>query len=364
MEHLEIGTLTLNRRRELSLPNLRVFCVQSFTGNHIILDLPRLSKLYISGPYHFIHVLRPATVTHLGLGGLFSYQLEQYVQKFQECEYLYFRDFKLFDDHHIFNCFPKLKEIHCYIFSKKELLDLIKQRKVSRMLNVRIYFNGFSANEQDEVEELFDNGDHFVLTTQRIVNNYYRLPRVIRMYVELDYNQLIHHFDSRLPSDLHTKLGDSIRKLLIIGNVNDQASLLRFIEKFLPPILVIKFTSLNQTSFFYENLDSYWSHRLGSLRIEEQPGVITSLDFLTKLNYLSEFSTNQQIPCELIERLFEKFQAMKLEFRLNDQPITIVFNNNYFSKPKFLIQISDQKNTYTKDTFLNGVRQAFGLPLD
>ena len=257
-------------------------------------------------------------------------------------------------DHLIFTHFPKLKEIHCERTSKEIILNLIKHLKVSRMLNVQIYLNGFSANEQDDVEELFGKGNRFLLTTQRILSNYHRLPRVVWMDVDLDYNQLVRHFDSKLPSDLYTKLRGRIQTLLIVGKVNDQAALLSFIEKFDPPNLEIKLTSLGPTSLFYENLHSFWTSRV-SLRIEEQPGVITNLDFLTEFFYLEKFSINQQIPYNLIERMFKKFNKMELECLLNDQLISLVWSYN--SGGYFCVRVSEKRYSYTKDNFLNAVRK-------
>ena len=265
----------------------------------------------------------------------------------------------------IFARFPKLKEIHCDLFTKIDILNLIKERKLSNMLNVRIYCNGFSVNEQDEVEELFGNDDRFELTTQRIVSNYHRLPRVVQMCVDLDYNELVRQFGNRIPSDLHNKILGT-QKLRIIGNVDDQDCLLRFIGKLRPRKLEIKFTSLNQTSFFYENLHLYLNRGV-DLIIEENPGVITNLDFILKLGDWYTFSINQQIPYELIERLINQLRISKkvqiiLEFLLNDQPIKIVLNNFYhLAVNQCSISISGQEYSYTIYEILNAVRQVFGI---
>ena len=348
----------------LNLPNLRMLSIYSLYRNYrIILDLPKLSKLLIAGGFNgrcqFLH---PTSVTHLALGNtyVFSSYLDEFVEQFQECQYLHLTDRK-YNLQLSFINLPKLKEIHCYTLNKIDILNLIKELNVSRMLNfIRIYFNGFSANDLDEVEELFDNADRFILTTQRIVSNYHRLPRCVLIAVHLDYNQLVRHFNNRLPSDLHTKL-INIRKLLVIGNVDDQAKLLRFIGKLKWIKMEIKFTSLNQSSYFYENLHLYWN-RGNSLRIEEQPGVITNLDFIIDLDNLSEFSINQQMPYELIERLFNQLCGyMKLEFFLNDQPIRIVLNKYHSPDIEFHVQIAEQKYTYTKDKFLDGLKQVFGI---
>ena len=363
MEHLEIARLDIHRKTTLCLPNLRVLCIYSLNDSspdHLRLELPKLSKLFVYSLYDCIPVLYPTTVTHLGVK-----QLGKFVQKyqeFQECQYFYLRGSYFEDDHHLFTCFPRLEEIHCECIKKKEILYLIKQRNASRRFDVRIYFNGFSANEPDEVEELFDNGDRFVLTTQRFISGYHRLPRAFQEDVHLDYNELVRHFGNRLLSDFHTKLDSPVRELSIIGNVDDQDSLFRFIQKFSPSRMEIKFASLKQTSF-YEDLHLHLPnlYTLYRLRIEEHPGVITNLDFIIKCSNLRQFSINHQIPYELIERMFKLNRSMEFEFLLNGQPITIK-NEGYFSEDKLSVQISDQKHTYTKDTFLNGVRQAFGLP--
>ena len=347
----------------LRLPNLRVLSIYSFLCKYqIILDLPKLSKLLITvkskRQYQLIH---PTSVTHLALNSpYFSQNLDEFVQQFQECQYLHFTDCNIIDDQPFFNYLPKLKEIHFYTFRKIDILELIKELNVSRMLNVRIYFNGFSANDLDEVEELFDDDDRFILTTQRIVSNYHRLPRrVVNAHVDLDYNQLVCHFN-RLPSDLHTKLGN-IRKVSIIGNVDDQDDLLRFIGTLKPRNLEIKFTSLNQASYFYENLHLYWNCG-DSLTIEEQPDVITNLDFLIEFANLYAFSINQQIPYDLIKQLFNQLCGyMELEFLLNDQPIRIVLNKYHLPDIESHVHIAKQTYTYTKDEFLDGLKQLFGI---
>ena len=359
--------MILNGRRELRLPNLRVLSIHSLENNQIKLDLPKLSKLLISVRFSSRFELQhPTSVTHLAMhDSYFSPYIHEFVHEFRECQYFHFIDWHFRDTPIIFNLLPKIKEIHCYLFMKKDVLNLIKQRNASTKLNIQIYLNGFSANEPDEVEELFDNDGRFLVTTQRIVSNYDRLPRVVQVGIDLDYNELVRHFGSRLPSDLHTKLSN-VRKLRIIGNVDDQAGLLRYIGKLWSPKLEIKFTSLNHASYFYENLHLFWNRGV-SLGIEEQPGVISSLDFLIKLVNLSEFSINQQIPYELIERLFKQKRGhMELEFLLNDQPIKIVLNNyNCLTGNEYRVQISGQEFTYTNAAFLNGLRQIFDmLPTD
>ena len=362
LEHLEIVHLIMNRRRELHLPNLRVLSIRLLDSNcPIKLYLPKLSKLLISGFGSQFEFLHPTSVTHLAVSNSnFLSHLDEFVQHFQECEYLHFLDIKFTDEQHIFTCFPKLKEIHCNVFTKESILNLIKQRKISRLLNVRIYFNGFSANELGDVEELFGNADRFVLTTQRMISNYHRLPRVVYAKVDLDYNELVRHFGNRLPSDFHTKLMN-VRKLFVIGNVDDQADLLRFIEKLKPETLEIKFTSLNQASYFYKNLHLHWT-RGSSLRIEENPGVIINLDVLIELSTLNAFSINQQIPYELVERLFNQSRNMDLEFLLNDQPIRIVLNGyNFLMGDESHIVISGRKYRYANRGFLSGLRKVFGI---
>ena len=366
MEHLEIGKLVLNRRRELRLPNIRILSIHSLDGRApIILDLPKLSKLFIGHEFETLFPFsRPTSVTHLAVNcTYFSSHLHEFAQNFQECEYLHLLDFELVVNQQFFTSFPKLKEIHCYEFSKEDMLNLIKQRKDSRrMLNVQIYFNGFSANELDEIEELFGNADYFVLTTQRIISDYHRLPRVVEIDVDLDYNQLVHHFGDRLPSDFYTKLGTCTRDLLVIGNVDDQADLLRFIGKLQPRKLKIKFTSLNRASYFYENLHSHLI-RTRCLTIEEQPGVITDFEFVIELSTLYAFSTNQQIPYELIERLFNQKRKIDLDLLWNGEPIRIVLNtHNYrLDRNESHVQNSEQKYIYINDEFLNGLRQVFGI---
>ena len=371
MEHLEIGTLVLNsiisidKERQLSLPNLRVLSIHFLEGNPIALDLPKLSKLLFNGRFNFskstFQLLHPTSVTHLAVNGsYFSLNRNEFLQQFPECQYLHFLDWDFMHGQLIFARLPKLKEIHCYTLTKKDILNLIKQRRVSRMLNVQIYFNGFSANDLDEVEELFGDDDRFVLTTDRFVSNYHILPRVVQMQVDLDYNQLVRHFNNRLPSGLHTKLSKT-QKLRIIGNVDDQDCLLRFIGKLKPRNLEIKYTSLNQASYFYENLHLHWNHGV-SLRIEENPDVITNLDFLINLDDLYAFSINQQIPYELIERLFDQFRRhLELEFLLKDQLVKIVLNNHHLGLNESHFQISEQEYTYTNDKFLDRLRQVLGI---
>ena len=336
----------------LSLPNILVLSIHDSFGGHIVLDLPKLSKLLITGKFSFIDE-RPTAITHLASDGFRYFSMDELVYKIPDCEYLYFIENGTMSGQQIFTHLPKLKEIHCERSSKEIILNLIKQRKVLRMLNVQIYLNGFSVNELDDVKELFGNDNRFLLTTQRIVSNYHRLPRVVWMDVDLDYNELVRHFGSKLPSDLYTKLRGRIQKLLIVGNVYDQADLLRFIEKFEPPKLEIKFTSLDHTSLFYQNLHLYWRPQV-SLQIEERPGVITNFDFLIEFINLDKFSINQPIPYELVERMFKKFNRKELECLLNGQPNGLDWDYN---SKRFLIQISEERYFCTKDNFLNAARK-------
>ena len=92
LEHLEICSLVLNRRRELRLPNLRVLSIHSLVKNYpIVLDLPKLSKLLISGNFNIQYqFLRPTSVTHLALGRADFVYPDELIQHFQECQYLHF----------------------------------------------------------------------------------------------------------------------------------------------------------------------------------------------------------------------------------------------------------------------------------
>ena len=354
LEQLQIFALNISasKERTLSHPNLKIIAINDFgyRSQDLLLDTPNLSMLSVGKCYSRIRLNYPNQITHLKM---LEFNVN-YLNQFKNLQFLYLKKSSkvaCFDDLTV--GFPKLKEVYFSLPTKPDMVNLIKQKRISRNLNLKLYFSDFHIDSLSDVEELF--GDQFAVSvnTQRVLNNYDKLSNVITYINGLNYSSLIDHFDT-LPIDIHSRFV-KIRKVWVSKVMDSETNFVRFIKncKCLRELNICN--SFNQA--FYEDLHVFCPF-LSSLKIEDHSKAAFKSEFLYNFKYLETFGINKRIDFVSVKKLFFDLSSLNvLGFLLKGKRIELE-NGGYRS----CIRISNREIYGCKsDDFFFIVKDLFEL---
>ena len=299
LEQLEFKNLTANKFRLAvylkKLKRLRIEKVSSDSVS-IIFILPNL-KYWFTG-YNVpqcIKLKHPQTIRYFDFYDFIS--IDAKLNTYKNLEIVKCNNvLKLRND--IISSFielPNLKEFHFNLDFTDELLIgqldklkaifnyLLKQIKVKRLLNLKLFIRGIRIAGDKQFDEYNFKNDLLTLHFE----NYNCLAKQFPLFNSINYNDLLDLIQDEIPIDFHCKY-PNLQKVTVFEQI-EQAKFLKFLKscrKLLSLILID--THLNQD--FYNELASFKSTLIELELIEREKEI--DFHFLVKLDYLDKFKTN------------------------------------------------------------------------
>lgn len=310
LEHLQILMLIADGgAKTLVLNHIRTFAIDACYGQ-IVLLAPELTKLAtLCDPQRF-RIFDNGYVnqlTHLTLPGAGAEDLA--TCSVQKLEYLRFKgnpenlnSIRTI----IFTC-PELRELHMEMVNKAAVCEILKQKKISRNLNLVIYFSGLPISRRNHVDQLF--GEQTELQTvglPYVVKNFERL-RSVDLVLRVNYSQLIDYQD-RLSVDSFLSKFTRIEQLEVGKKVGNETIFTEFLEK-CKSLKQIIINRSPMVQVIYDDLP-YFCANLEILDIKMPSEQVIDLRFLLRFPRLRTLTVNRRFDPALLHQLLRASECL------------------------------------------------------
>ena len=326
LEHLLIGKIsnTYSRRLLLSLKfdQIRTLAIFSYSKK-IVLIAPELTKLVLlQDAQSNLELVNANNLTHLILStNLWPILSNSYPK--DRIDYLRLLNaneaYRLATILEIVRTHTALRELHIELMSKRKISEIIKQKKITRNLNLVIYISGLPVDDLDGMERLFGNQTSLqIVPLSYIVTNLERLHS-IHWVKKVDYSELVGYSD-RLLVDAFLSKFSYIEQVAVGEIVDSTTSFIEFLKKCkMLKELTIKSSPFEQT--FYDALHAACVN-LEILHVELAHQQI-SLSFLLKHSQLRKFTINRDLQLAFVDRPIQLApkRDFDLRFQLKGTPV-------------------------------------------
>lgn len=320
LEQLQIENIEMedpNANKVVWFRHIESLSVQEFTGEKFKLKAPKLRKLDWNDELDQLELTYPAKITHLRLGRCLedSKQFNKLKNRFKGLIQLVLGNYDFFENFCVFNSFPKLKEVYYPEIDKERLVRLIKQKKISRNLELKLYFNFFRIDDLNDIDDIYrvsdddDENPPESVQMQVMLDNYSKLANAVE-FEKMDYSALIDRFGA-VPTDFHEKFFQ-IQKIVVGQQLDSQANFIAFLRKCkLLNKLKIDDTRLDRA--FYADLSVYCPYIVSLKVVLHSPDLVEAFDpfFLSSLKFLIKFSFNHPLDSEFFMSAFQGIKGLE-----------------------------------------------------
>ena len=352
LEQLQIGNLEVENHdanKLINLRNITTISVQYFCGQKFKLKAAKLRKVYWSDDFDELDLTYPANITHLRLCAIdTSKQFSKLKNRFKGISHLYIENLDFFEDFSVFSNFPKLKEVYYSEIEKDALVNLIKQKKISRNLDLKLYFNFFRIEDLNDIDEMFTDfeEDENLLKpveTRIILANYDKLASAVD-FSKMDYSALLDCFGS-VPPNFNKKF-HNLQKVVVGQLIDSQNNFIAFLRKCrLLTKLKINDTRLDQA--FYNELNIFCPILSRLMIVLNSTDLIKAFNpsFITSLKFLVKFSYNQSLDSELVVVAFQELKFLEtLCFAFNGKKVVLKFDYSPFNLQVMAMDENDEED--------------------
>lgn len=344
IENLELDDPDTNKL--VNLRNIESLSIQEFTGQRFKLKAAKLRKLDWNEDLDHLELIYPANITHLRLArGLEdNQQFNKLKTRFKGLSHLYIGNYDYFEDFSVFSNFPKLKEVYYPEIEKEMLVRLIKQKKISRNLDLKLYFNFFRIDDLNDIDDIFNgpDGQENLLEpvrTRVIIDNYEKLASAVD-FEKMDYSALIDRFGTA-PADFTEKFFN-IQKIVIGQPLGSQTDFIAFLRK-CKLLIKLKINDARLDRAFYSDLSVCCPYIISLKVILNSVDLIDAFDpsFLSSLKFLVKFSINQPLDSQFFMAAFKGLKALEtMSFILNGK--RTVFKFDYSQNLEMIFPENDE----------------------
>ena len=207
---------------------------------------------------------------------------------------------------------------------KAAVCEMLKQKKISRNLQLVIYFSGLPLEDLNEVEQLFGDATGSVaIKLSYIVENFKRFG-LVDLIRNVNYNDLL-VYSSQLSVDAF------LSKFIRIEQVEVSACYEPYFVEFIKKCKELKKLTIDRARFsqmFYYFLHTFCAS-LKVLIINEEPWLIGNLNlkFLFNHRKLRHLALKRRLNFTIVSGLIRQRPSITLDFLLNSKPVRLVQNH-------------------------------------
>lgn len=332
LEHLDLKLTCMRTQDEhLSLPELRLFSLESYKPIHLTCNLPNLQMFRITQSIEHIDFLHDCD-------GLKYLEMNSYHDKVQHFKGL--EVFKLICSHqidmNILKMLPDLKELHfngsfdplsvnCFNSFYDQIAKLTvyihKQRsKLER--NVKLFIFGVEFDGERE----FRDYDFKQLPIYLLLGNFDQLADRLPFVTSFNYNELLATLQelfgsATVPENFFKKM-NNIQKVRNTGPIAKQDALLDFLIC-CPNLNELVLHNCGLNAIFYQQL-FVCCPTLNRLALREEADCPIDYQFIFNLKLLRQFATDQNVSMQSILAGLEKLEFLQsVSFRNRRDYVTI-----------------------------------------
>ena len=207
----------------------------------------------------------------------------------------------------------KMKEI-----DKQKMQYLLKQKKLLRRLNLKIYLSGILIETNQEIDDFYAQNDTmFAERTKLILSKYGKLSDICPWIHEINYSVVWQHFGGRTPDDFFSKLVN-IETIVVDQLITDADHFGEFIGRCCNLRKLHIEATVDQR--IYDCLHNACD-QLTSLTINDSEAI--DLEFVLNQKNLVYFTTNQEIQPNKLAEFGNLKHLQVLEFSYNGKEAEI-----------------------------------------
>ena len=324
LEHLVIVTVEARNSICLRFDHIRTFAILHHFSAHITLTAPRLTKLILkTSPSKLgskLKLVKPNELTHLIVSCEGWRALSNNYHK-DKIEYVSLDSVSLRETKEIIRTHPALRELHIQLMKAIDVREIVKQKKVSRNLDLIIYLHGLPIKDFEDIKLLF--GDQIwvgkSVRPSYVIANFEQI-RSINRVLSINYSELLRH---RLSVDAFVSKFVHIEQVTVGETLDSAASFIGFLKK-CKKLKELTITNSSPNQEFYDALPTVCAG-LETLKIELVHQIDLEFFWLLKYSQLKKFTINQEINLALVDRLIRlkphrylelRFQLKRTDFHL------------------------------------------------
>lgn len=291
LQQLQIEHLEVSEDSVLSLPELRVLCIEDLYEKRLQLDCPSLTGFKNNYGLSNIHFVHRGKLTHLGI-----WDCEISLAQFENLEFLYIKNAANIDDR-LLDSLPKLRQIHALSsLSREQIARFLRRAVALNRTDFQLFFSGVLLDSEQQLTELKLD---IKLDTHVLIGCYEKLADKLPWIRNFPFSdeRLISVLDN-VPEGFFTKFYNL--KAVVVHSPVNQANFMSFLA-FYPNLtyLILENSSLSQS--FYDHLIEL-TPRLLYLELLNDRQKIGDLQFLFDFR-LRFLTLDQEPPLSVVHHL-------------------------------------------------------------